>query len=86
MVWPEGPTRAEPGVESAGSKAVQSAAALVGVPDLPDGQIVEAYEKAARQNVLAAVNPKVFFGYFSVAPTARGLAMAIPIPAWTATR
>ncbi len=34
--------------------------------DIPDQLIVEAYEKAATQNVLAAVNPKIFFGYFSV--------------------
>lgn len=34
--------------------------------DIPDQLIVEAYEKASKQNVLAAVNPKIFFGYFSV--------------------
>jgi hypothetical protein len=34
--------------------------------DLPDQEIVLAYQRAATQNVLAAVNPKVFFGYFSV--------------------
>jgi hypothetical protein len=33
---------------------------------LPDAEIVTAYENAATQNVLAAVNPKVFFGYWSV--------------------
>jgi hypothetical protein len=33
---------------------------------LPDPMIVEAYEKASSQNVLAAVNNDVFFGYFSV--------------------
>ena len=33
---------------------------------LPDEEIVTAYERAATQNVLAAVNPKVFFGYFCV--------------------
>ncbi|MEO5600102.1 MAG: hypothetical protein ABIR06_04170 [Cyclobacteriaceae bacterium] len=34
--------------------------------DIPDQLIMEAYEKASKQNVLAAVNPKIFFGYFSV--------------------
>lgn len=34
--------------------------------DIPDPLIVEAYEKASTQNVLAAVNPNIFFGYFSV--------------------
>lgn len=34
--------------------------------DLPDREIVAAYERAATQNVLAAVNPKVFEGYWSV--------------------
>ncbi|WP_336516693.1 hypothetical protein [Pollutibacter soli] len=33
---------------------------------LPDKNITEAYEKAASQNVLAAVNNKIFPGYFSV--------------------
>lgn len=41
-------------------------------PELPDPLLVEAYEKAARQNVLAAVNPKVFPGYFSVCADGRG--------------
>ncbi|HOZ45867.1 MAG TPA: hypothetical protein PLO37_09305 [Candidatus Hydrogenedentes bacterium] len=35
-------------------------------PDLPDAEIVTAYEKAASQNVLAAVNPEIFPGYWSV--------------------
>lgn len=34
--------------------------------NIPDQLITEAYEKASTQNILAAVNPKVFFGYFSV--------------------
>ena len=34
--------------------------------DLPDGEIAEAYEYAAEQNVLAAINNEVFFGYWSV--------------------
>ena len=40
--------------------------------DLPDQLIVDAYEKAAAQNVLAAVNPKIFFGYFSVCADGKG--------------
>jgi hypothetical protein len=44
----------------------------VRVPELPDRQIVEAYEKSARQNVLAAVNPRVFFGYWSVCADGKG--------------
>ncbi|MEJ7586881.1 MAG: hypothetical protein WKI04_04900 [Ferruginibacter sp.] len=34
--------------------------------DIPDELITTAYEKAATQNVLAAVNPAIFEGYFSV--------------------
>ena len=41
-------------------------------PDLPDAALTEAYDKAARQNVLAAVNPRVFPGYFSVCADGRG--------------
>lgn len=40
--------------------------------DIPDPLIMEAYEKAAVQNVLASVNPKVFFGYFSVCADGQG--------------
>jgi hypothetical protein len=40
--------------------------------DIPDQLIVEAYEKAANQNVLAAVNSKIFFGYFSVCADGKG--------------
>ncbi len=40
-------------------------------PSLPDELITEAYRKAATQNVLAAVNPKVFPGYFSVCADGR---------------
>ncbi len=36
------------------------------LPQLPDPLIAEAYEQAARRNVLAALNPAIFFGYFSV--------------------
>jgi hypothetical protein len=43
-----------------------------GVIDLPDPLICEAYQHAARQNVLAAVNPRVFPGYFSVCADGHG--------------
>jgi hypothetical protein len=36
------------------------------LPDLPDSELVEAYRHAAERNVLAAVNPEVFHGYWSV--------------------
>ncbi len=42
------------------------------VLDLPDQEIVSAFEKAAKQNVLAAVNDSVFFGYFSVCADGQG--------------
>lgn len=40
--------------------------------NLPDAAINEAYERSATQNVLAAVNAKVFFGYFSVCADGQG--------------
>ncbi|RRA98140.1 alpha-L-rhamnosidase-related protein [Larkinella rosea] len=39
---------------------------------LPDPLIAEAYYKAAHQNILAAVNPAVFNGYFSVCADGKG--------------
>src|SRR5437899_2167848 len=39
---------------------------------LPDADIVSAYERAATQNVLAAVDPTVFFGYWSVCADREG--------------
>ena len=41
-------------------------------PELPDPLIGEAYGKAATQNVLAAVNPQVFPGYWSVCADGQG--------------
>jgi hypothetical protein len=41
-------------------------------PDLPDALIAEAYRKAALLNVLAALNPRVFPGYWSVCADGRG--------------
>jgi hypothetical protein len=55
--------------------AVRSLAAPPDLPSrisLPDPLIVESYEKAASLNVLAAVNPQVFPGYFSVCADGHG--------------
>ena len=40
--------------------------------DLPDSELVLAFEQASTRNVLAAVNPKVFFGYWSVCADGQG--------------
>jgi len=45
---------------------IQAAGDWIPSLELPDALIVEAYEQAARKNVLAAVNPAVFPGYWSV--------------------
>ena len=48
-------------------------ARLVPLPvELPDAEIAVAYQRAAEQNVLAAVNPKVFAGYWSVCADGQG--------------
>ncbi len=47
-------------------------AAEVQVPRLPDDNLVTAYRQAATQNVLAAVNPQVFPGYFCVCADGQG--------------
>jgi hypothetical protein len=56
--------------------AVLPAAAQADQPlprlELPDPLITEAYGRAATQNVLAAVNPKVFVGYVSVCADGQG--------------
>jgi len=49
-------------------------------PEIPDDLIAEAYGKAARQNVLAAVNDKVFYGYFSVCADGRGFGYGYTYP------
>jgi len=48
---------------------------------LPDEEIAVAYRKAATQNVLAAVNPKVFFGYWSVCADGVGFGHGNTYPA-----
>ena len=40
--------------------------------DVPDTSLAVTYERAAVQNVLPAVNPKIFFGYFSVCADGHG--------------
>ncbi|MFB3785262.1 MAG: hypothetical protein ACE15F_02730 [bacterium] len=52
--------------------AIQGDEMPVTILDLPDAQIAAAYEKAAQKNVLAAVNPKVFPGYWSVCADGQG--------------
>jgi len=42
------------------------------LPELPDHEIVAAYEQAAVRNVLAAVNPGLFPGYWSVCADGQG--------------
>src|SRR5660398_250183 len=48
--------------------------------DLPDSLIMEAYERAATQNILAAVNPNIFFGYFSVCADGKGFGFGNTYP------
>ena len=48
---------------------------------LPDDEIAVAYEKAAVQNVLAAVNANVFFGYWSVCADGVGFGYGNTYPA-----
>ncbi len=55
--------------------------AVVSPITLPDEEIVAAYEKAAVQNVLAAVNPEVFFGYWSVCADGVGFGHGCTYPA-----
>jgi hypothetical protein len=52
--------------------SVKEACAQVGHIDLPDTELVAAYDSAAAKNVLAAVNPKVFPGYWSVCADGKG--------------
>jgi hypothetical protein len=40
--------------------------------DLPDSELVAAYNQAVTKNVLAALNPKIFFGYWSVCADGKG--------------
>jgi len=40
--------------------------------DLPDEEISRAFERSAKQNILAAINSDIFFGYFSVCADGKG--------------
>lgn len=48
--------------------------------DIPEPLISEAYERAATQNILAAVNPNIFFGYFSVCADGKGFGFGNTYP------
>ena len=61
-----------PGVILAAALSAGGAASQ-GLPlDIPDTSLAVTYERAAVQNVLAAVNPEIFFGYFSVCADGHG--------------
>jgi hypothetical protein len=44
----------------------------IALPELPDHEVVAAYDQAAVENVLKAVNPGVFPGYWSVCADGQG--------------
>jgi hypothetical protein len=44
----------------------------VPLPEIPDQEIASAYQRAAVQNLLAAINPQVFPGYWSVCADGQG--------------
>jgi len=48
--------------------------------NLPEDIIVRTYQTAAVQNVLAAVNPKIFFGYWSVCADGKGFGYGYTYP------
>lgn len=47
---------------------------------IPDGNILSAYNEAASKNVLAAVNPKIFNGYWSVCADGQGFGYGYTYP------
>jgi hypothetical protein len=55
-------------------------------PWIPDELVAEAYQKAASQNILAAVNPMVFPGYFSVCADGQGFGYGNTYPSLDGTR
>ena len=66
---------------SAAAKEDADNAGRFQIPDLPDPLIVEAYHRAASQNVLASVNSSVFFGYWSVCADGQGHGFGNTYPA-----
>ena len=56
----------------------EKAAAEVQVPSLPDDALVTTYRHAATNNVLAALNPEVFPGYFNVCAGEKGYGSIYP--------
>jgi hypothetical protein len=68
-------------VAKAASRVVtDSASTSIALPDLPDRLMVEAYGKAAQQNVLAAVNAEIFPGYWSVCADGQGFGYGYTYP------
>lgn len=63
-----------------GLAAAEEHPAELAVPDLPDAAIRETYREAAVRNVLAAVNPQVFPGYFSVCADGQGFGFGNSYP------
>jgi len=49
-------------------------------PSLPDPDIFLCYKEAAGRNVIAAVNPRVFFGYWSVCADGQGFGYGYTYP------
>ncbi len=58
----------------------------VKTPVFPDELIVKAYRRAAEDNVLAAVNSEVFFGYFSVCADGVDFGLGNSFPALDGTQ
>ena len=63
-----------------GADEAGSGAPAFDVPNLPDELLVETYRRAARDNVLAAVNPRIFPGYFSVCADGQGFGFGNSYP------
>lgn len=62
------------------SPAAESAKPAAPLPELPDAEVAAAYERAAVQNVLTAVNPKVFPGYWCVCADGQGFGFGNTYP------
>jgi hypothetical protein len=50
------------------------------LPELPDQEIMRAYERAAVQNVLPSINEKIFYGYWSVCADGQGFGYGYTYP------
>jgi hypothetical protein len=58
----------------------ETSSAILTSIDVPDAEITRIYEKAATQNVLAAVDNQVFFGYWSVCADREGFGRGCTYP------